>query len=38
MEPLKDPIGDRKVKSVPLPPNKPISEELLFPKGPKGRI
>ena len=36
MEPLKDPVGDRMVKSVPPPPQKPLSDELLFPKGKSG--
>ncbi|CAG9324134.1 PPP3CA_9 [Blepharisma stoltei] len=31
MEPLPDPLGDRVVKSLPTPPHKPLSEDLLFP-------
>jgi serine/threonine-protein phosphatase 2B catalytic subunit len=30
MEPLKDPKSDRVVKTVPLPPHRPLSSELLF--------
>ena len=32
MEPLKDPCGDRVVKSHPPPPAKPLSEEMLYPE------
>ena len=28
---LPDPLGDRVCKAVPLPPNKPLSDEQLFP-------
>ena len=31
MDPLCDPMGDRVVKSVPPPPHKPMSEEVLYP-------
>jgi hypothetical protein len=27
---LKDPLLDRKIKDLPLPPNKPIRDEVLF--------
>ena len=30
MEPLLDPLGDRIIKSVPLPPHKPLSSEHIF--------
>ena len=38
MEPLKDPVGDRKVKSQPPPPHKPLDESILFPEGARGNI
>ena len=31
MEPLLDPLGDRLVKSVPLPPHRPLGSEHIFP-------
>jgi len=33
MDPLPDPVGDRAVPTHPAPPAKPLSEDLLFPKG-----
>ena len=35
MEALKDPCNDRVVKTLPAPPSKPLSEELLYPDGNK---
>jgi serine/threonine-protein phosphatase 2B catalytic subunit len=35
MEPLKDPVGDRFVKSHPPPPARPLTEQLLYPDGSK---
>lgn len=32
---LKDPLGDRKIKEVPLPPIKPLEDSVLFEKGEK---
>ncbi|KAF4697784.1 Serine/threonine-protein phosphatase 2B catalytic subunit alpha [Perkinsus olseni] len=34
MEPLRDPLGDRPVKSVTPPPRAPLDKALLFPNGP----
>ncbi|KAF4662390.1 Serine/threonine-protein phosphatase 2B catalytic subunit alpha [Perkinsus olseni] len=34
MEPLRDPLGDRPVKSVTPPPRAPLDKPLLFPNGP----
>ncbi len=31
MEPLKDPLNDRMIKDVPLPPAEPLAESILFP-------
>lgn len=31
MDLLPDPCGDRAVKKCPLPPNKPLTEKILFP-------
>ena len=33
MEPLKDPLNDRKAKNVKPPPQKPLDTEKLFPSG-----
>lgn len=32
---LQDPLGDRKVKDLPLPPIKPLTDDVLFEKGDK---
>ena len=37
MEPLIDPRNDRKVKNCQPPPHRPLSEEILFPKGRQGK-
>jgi len=37
MEPLSDPLKDRVVKSVKLPPHKPLTRELMFPDRLKGK-
>jgi hypothetical protein len=31
MEPLLDPLNDRMIKDVPLPPAEPLSDSILFP-------
>ena len=31
MDLLQDPLGDRKMKNVKLPPSKPLKTEILFP-------
>lgn len=38
MEPLCDPRKDRRVKNVKPPPHRPLSTELLFPKGASCKI
>jgi len=37
MEPLIDPLNNRKVKTVRLPPHKPLSKELIWPTGQKNK-
>lgn len=37
MEPLIDPLNDRTVKTVPLPPHRPLKRELIFPPQLKGK-
>ena len=32
MDPLLDPVKDRRVKKVKPPPHRPLSEKLMFPK------
>ena len=31
MEPLADPYNDRVVKTVPIPPSRPLSQKLMYP-------
>lgn len=35
MEPLADPYNDRVVKSVPIPPSRPLSQKLMYPDASK---
>ena len=37
MEPLKDPVGDRVVKTHTPPPAKPLCEKILYPDGKKNK-
>jgi serine/threonine-protein phosphatase 2B catalytic subunit len=35
MEPLSDPMNDRVVKSVPIPPHRPLTAKLMYPDSSK---
>jgi len=38
MEPLADPYNDRVVKTVPIPPSRPLSQKLMYPDASKEKI